>query len=101
VKPSPLWTNIVVPQRPFERLALAKYDDDLGTYLTRSLTDGLRVVTFHACTRRNADSDADGRAVTFWSGSILASAPRCLHLRIWIDGASTPRRARIPIGRRC
>jgi hypothetical protein len=28
VRPSSLETNIVVPQPPFERLALAKYDDD-------------------------------------------------------------------------
>ena len=61
----------------------------------------LRVVTFHACARRSAGSDADGRPVTFWSGFILASAPRCLHLKIWVDGASRPRRAGIPIGRRC
>jgi hypothetical protein len=67
----------------------------------RRLDDGLRVVTFHACERRKAQSDAGGRAVTFWSGFILASAPRCLHLKIWIDGASSPRRARIPIGRHC
>src|SRR4051794_31645275 len=65
------------------------------------LEDGLRVVTLHACERRNAQSHADGRAVTFWSGFILASTPRCVHLKIWIDGASEPRHARIPIGRHC
>jgi hypothetical protein len=75
------------------------YADSLHS--ARRLDDGLRIVTFHACERRNAQSDAGGRAVTFWSGFILASAPRCLHLKIWIDGASSPRRARIPIGRHC
>ena len=75
------------------------YADSLHS--ARRLDDGLRVVTFHACERRNARSDAGGRAVTFWSGFILASTPRCLHLKIWIDGASKPRRARVPIGRRC
>jgi hypothetical protein len=49
----------------------------------------------------NAYGDAGGRAVTFWSGFVLATAPRCLHLKIWIDGARTPRRASMPIGRRC
>jgi hypothetical protein len=68
---------------------------------TRRLEDGLRTVTFHACDRRRAQSRAGGRAVTFWSGFILASAPRCLHLKIWIDGARTPRHARVPLGRRC
>ena len=68
---------------------------------TRRVEDGLRVVSFHACGRRAAKSDADGRPVTFWSGFILASAPRCLRMKVWIDGARTPRRVRIPLGRRC
>jgi hypothetical protein len=68
---------------------------------TRGLDHALRVVTFHACAKHSAGSDADGRPVTFWSGFILASAPRRLHLKIWVDGASRPRRAGIPIGRRC
>jgi hypothetical protein len=75
------------------------YADSLHS--VRRLEDGLRVVTFHACGRRKAQSRASGRAVTFWSGFILASTPRCVHLKIWIDGASAPRRARIPIGRHC
>jgi hypothetical protein len=72
-----------------------------SVHSTRSLHEGLRVVTFRACDRSHSASDADGRPVTFWSGFILASAPRCLHFKVWIDGASEPRRARIPIGRRC
>ncbi|MDP9134584.1 MAG: hypothetical protein M3N56_07120 [Actinomycetota bacterium] len=72
-----------------------------SVHSSRSVADGLRIVTFQSCSRRDAGSDADGRPVTFWSGGILASAPRCLRLKIWVDGASTPRRARIPIGRRC
>ena len=68
---------------------------------TRELADGVRVVTFKSCSGRRATSDASGRKVTFWSGFILASEPRCLRVKVWIDGARTPRRARIPIGRRC
>ena len=67
----------------------------------RTLDAGVRVVTFKACSARRAGSDAGGRKVTFWSGFILASAPACLRVKAWIDGARTPRRARIPIGRRC
>jgi hypothetical protein len=67
----------------------------------RELDDGVRVVTFQSCSRRAAESDADGRRVTFWSGFILACTPRCLSLKVWVDGARTPRRARIPLGRRC
>jgi hypothetical protein len=72
-----------------------------STHGTRNVEDGVRVVTFESCSRREADSDADGRRVTFWSGFILATAPRCLSIKVWVDGARTPRRARIPIGRRC
>ena len=72
-----------------------------GVAHTRRVEEGLRVVTFHACDRRHAQSTAGGRRVTFWSGFVLASAPRCLHLRVWIDGARAPRRASLPLGRRC
>jgi len=75
------------------------YADSLHS--VRRLEEGLRVVTFHACDRRHAQSHAGGQAVTFWSGFILASKPRCVHLKIWIDGASEPRRARVPVGRHC
>jgi hypothetical protein len=72
-----------------------------SVHSVRRLEKGLRVVTFHACDRRHAQSHADGRVVTFWSGFILASKPRCVHLKIWIDGASEPHRARVPVGRHC
>lgn len=81
------------------RTAALTYADSMHS--VRRLDDGLRVVTFHPCDRRDAQSRAGGRVVTFWSGFILAGAPRCVHLKIWIDGASTPRRAALPIGRRC
>lgn len=96
---SPGHTVKIALSRRARRTHALTYADSLHS--ARRLDDGLRVVTFHACARRTAQSDAGGRAVTFWSGFILASTPRCLHLKIWIDGASEPRRARIPIGRRC
>jgi hypothetical protein len=61
------------------------------------LSDTHRVVTFIAC-RTGSVSSADGRPVTFWSGSVLARSPRCVPLRIWIDKRRTPRRAVIRLG---
>jgi hypothetical protein len=63
--------------------------------------DGDRVVTFHSCRRRRAESDADGDPVTFWSGFVLAARPMCVRLKVWVGPSGTPRRAAIPLGRRC
>jgi hypothetical protein len=67
----------------------------------RTVRDGHRVVEFRACAPNRADSSYNGRPATFWSGFVLTTVPRCLKLRIWIDDERTPRRARIPLGRRC
>jgi hypothetical protein len=69
----------------------------------RNLTvaDGHRVVTFRSCDREAALSTGGGRPVTFWSGFLLANAPHCVTLRVWVDAEREPRRARIPLGRRC
>jgi hypothetical protein len=68
-----------------------------------SLADTHRVVKFIAC-RRGAPSgsSADPRPVTFWSGGVVASSPRCVPLRVFVDGASAARRGVIHLGvRRC
>jgi hypothetical protein len=67
------------------------------------LRDTHRVVTFVACARGTpSGSSADGRAVTFWSGGILARSPRCVPLLVWVDAATAPRHAVIRLGvRRC
>jgi hypothetical protein len=62
--------------------------------------DGYRAVTFRACGARDAQSDADGQPVTFWSGFVVVSKPMCLRLSVWID-RQPPRRVRIALGRRC
>jgi hypothetical protein len=62
---------------------------------------GHRVMTFRACNRDEAASDADGKAVTFRSGFVQATRPGCVRLRIWVDRERTPRRARIELGARC
>jgi hypothetical protein len=68
----------------------------------RTVGDGHRVVEFHACPNgRGGGSSYDGRKATFWSGFVLTTVPRCLELRVWIDDERTPRRARIPLGKRC
>ena len=67
----------------------------------RTVGDGHRVVEFRACPRQRAGSSYDGRKATFWSGFVLTAVPRCLKLRAWIDDERTPRRARIPVGKRC
>ena len=58
-----------------------------------------RVVTFTACRRDDrSGSSADGRPVTFWSGSVLARSPRCVPLLVWVDAERSPRRAVIRLG---
>ena len=68
---------------------------------TRTVGDGHRVVEFRGCPRHRAGSSYDGRRATFWSGFVLTTVPRCLTLRVWIDDERTPRRARLPLGKRC
>ena len=61
--------------------------------------DAHRVVTFVACrSDEPSGSAADGEAVTFWSGGVLSTTPRCVSLLVWIDGAKSPRRAVIRLG---
>lgn len=58
-----------------------------------------RVVTFIACrANQRSQSNVDGRPVTFWSGGVVALSPRCVPLRVWIDGARSPRRVVIHLG---
>jgi hypothetical protein len=67
----------------------------------RTVGDGHRVVDFRSCTTDRAGSSYDGHDATFWSGFVLTTVPRCLRLRIWVDDERVPRRARIPLGKRC
>ena len=66
------------------------------------LSDAAQAMTFVA--RRPggpSGSRAGAEAVTFWSGFVLTSAPRCQSLAVYVDGDPSPRRARIALGRRC
>ena len=61
--------------------------------------EGHRVVTFIACRRSEpSGSTADGEPVTFWSGGVLATGPRCVPISVWIDGADRPRRIVVRLG---
>jgi hypothetical protein len=57
-----------------------------------------RVVTFIACNAGRSMSDVDGKPVTFWSGGIVASSPRCVPIRVWIDRRPVPRNVVIRLG---
>jgi hypothetical protein len=75
------------------------------------LRDTYGSVTFVACRpgrpsrryRPNGPSGsfADGVAVTFWSGFVLARAPACIPLDVSVDGEPSPRRVGLPLGRGC
>ena len=75
------------------------------------LRDTHRAVTFVACRPSKAPeqysndgpsaSDADGVAVTFWSGFVLTRSPACIPLDVYIDGAPSARRVGLALGRRC
>jgi len=58
-------------------------------------------IRFRACSARRADSDADGRPVTFWSGFLrLSRAPACVPITFKIDRSpSRHRRLRVAGGR--
>ena len=76
-----------------------------------TLGDTHRSVTFVACRpgkapgryspRGPSGSYADGAAVTFWSGFVLTRAPACVPLDVYVDGAASPRRVGLSLGRRC
>ena len=81
--------------------ASLSYADEVHGAGDRTVASGVRVVDFRSCSAGQAQSRYGGRPATFWSGFILSSAPRCVHLRVWADGARSPRRVRVALGRAC
>lgn len=61
---------------------------------------GDRAIRFTAC-RRRSGSRGGRRRVTFWSGFVLTSSPRCVRLRVSVGRKRSPRRAAIALGRKC
>lgn len=79
---------------------------DYGPHLqgrARHPRDAAGVVTFVACRRGERSGSSAGRmAVTFWSGFVLTTTPRCVPLSAWVDDERSPRRTAIRLGvRRC
>lgn len=62
--------------------------------------DGHPAVTFEACSAAASSSTAGG-PVTFWSGFVMTSAPRCVALEVRVDGAAAPLLRHLELGRRC
>jgi hypothetical protein len=56
-------------------------------------------VTFIAC-EEGSGSSAEG-PVTFWSGGLVANAPHCVPLDVFVDGETSPRRVFIALGIPC
>jgi hypothetical protein len=56
-------------------------------------------VTFIAC-QEGSGSSAEG-PVTFWSGGVVANAPHCVPLDVFVDGSGAPRRVFIALGVGC
>jgi hypothetical protein len=59
-----------------------------------------RVVTLIACRRGEYSPNWGGPAgrASFWAGGVVADAPRCVPLLIWVDKERAPRRAVIHLG---
>jgi hypothetical protein len=70
-----------------------------GVLTELSARDGHRVVTFSACRRGEpSGSTGAGEPVTFWSGFVLTSSPRCVPLQVWVDNEPAPRQTALPMG---
>ena len=76
------------------------------------LRDAAHTMTFVACEPGSptrgwqaegpSASRADGAAVTFWSGFVVARRPGCVPLDVYVDAERSPRRAAIDMnGGRC
>ena len=75
------------------------------------LRDAAHTMTFRACRpgpppgdyrpEGPSGSDADGEPVTFWSGFVLAGAPTCVPLEVYVDDEPSPRHVGLGLGRHC
>jgi hypothetical protein len=58
-------------------------------------------ITFVACDRDEPSGSKAGAPVTFWSGFVMTSVPRCLPLDVYVDDEAAPRRVEIALGSGC
>jgi hypothetical protein len=56
----------------------------------RRVRGGHSALEFNAC---------DDAALSFWPGGFLVHGAQCVPLRLWVDGAETPRKLRVAFGR--
>jgi hypothetical protein len=90
--------EIPAAERASSRLAYGSYHGD-GSW---PLKDGYTQVTFTACPVGSHDSSTGAGPATFWSGFVMTNAPRCLPLRVRVDGEPAVRRVVLHLGvRRC
>ena len=84
-----------------KRSASLSYASRGGGLTGTEVADGHRTIRFRSCGPGDAESDADGDPVTFWSGFVLVKRPMCVPLKVWVGEARSPRRASIPLGKPC
>jgi hypothetical protein len=58
-------------------------------------------VTFTACARGEPSGSTAGGPVTFWSGGLVADAPHCVPLDVFVDEDAEPTRVYVELGARC
>jgi ferredoxin len=58
-------------------------------------------ITFVACGRDDPSGSTAGGPVTFWSGFVMTSVPRCLPLDVYVGGEAAPRRVEVALGADC
>jgi hypothetical protein len=98
--------QVAAAGRDRARLAYGSFPDG-----KRGIDDAFQRVAFKACppgrpSRRYeangpSGNHADGAPITFWSGFVLVREPMCVPLEVFVDGARSPRRVGIALGRWC
>jgi hypothetical protein len=60
--------------------------------------DAHHTITFVACRPDQSSGSSAGGPVTFWSGFVMTSVPRCLPLHVYVDDEPSPRRVVLSLG---
>jgi hypothetical protein len=62
--------------------------------------DGYRVITFISCRRGEFSPGLGSNAgrLSFWAGGVVAPAPLCVPLLVWVDDEPSPQRGVIDLG---
>jgi hypothetical protein len=87
--------TVQLPRRVRSTAGLAYGPLPQGTVTVNDAYDSIR---FIACDRGEPSGSKAGEPVTFWSGFVMTSVPRCLPLNVYVDDDSRPRRVEIALG---